>query len=720
MPSRASVGRVEQLAETGPTSLPVGTTVGPYKISERVATGADSTVYRAIHSNGQGVVLKELAPSGCVLRSGSEIRSRPGGAADFAAARVRFGAEAAALADVHSPRVPRLLEVLEANGTVYLAMQAMAGRSLAESLAGGTAPDEAALTTLLRQLGDALAEIHAAGLLHRDVKPANVVLDRESGAAALVDLGAAAAPGAIAAGPSHLTPGYGALEQYVADGNEGPWTDVYGLAALAYRVVAGAPPPSAAERLTRDDMAPASTLGRGRFSADLLGAIDRGLALAPDRRPQTVASWLDAFAMTDLEDPIAPSAQATDSTDDFAPTVAVERRPAPPPPVRPAGLIQPQAKAPRRLGRHWIVGGALLLLALVIAAALALFGPDYYRRNIKSEWLVDAAGNGDTATIMEALRDAKADSIVRVRPGTYRESVALVRPVSLVGAPDAPETVIVAPEAGVCLASGVERGLVAGFAFQGAAAPDTENGPPCIVVTAGVLRLDHVVAQGADGPALLIAGDAAPSVTNSRLLGGAGSALTIDQGAGQIAENEIVGGAKPAVVLRARADPTIRENTITGGDSVALLATAGARGRFEKNTIDAPLGSGIEIRRGADPVFSGNRIEGAGEAGIFVHQGGRGTYSDNTVMASAFSGVVVGLGAAPDMTANLIQGSGEHGVILLDGAAGRLERNVVRDNDGYGIAVVTGALTELVDNDVSGNREPQVYEGVLVAAPDGE
>lgn len=704
--------------------LPSGASAGDYRIESLIAGGFDTAhafVYRAIGPDGGSVALKECAPSACALRDGTVIRARAGLDAELAEAQRRFGAEAAALSRIASPRLPKVLAAFEANGTVYCAMEDIPGPNLAERLAEGPVPEEQELLRLIREIGEGLTALHAAGWLHRDVKPANILLDPARGAI-LADLGAAAPIGAPteAGGASFLTPGFAAPEQYVDNGNEGPWTDIYGLAALAYRAIAGSTPPAAAERLRHDAMTPAEILGRGRYSMTLLTAIDQGLALAPDRRPSTVESWLKELPMTDPADPTGPQTSSSGMAADIPPTVPVERRPVPPPAIRLGGLTRPEADPKKGgMGRWGLrIGSPLLILAVL--AALALFGPDYYRRNIKSEWLVDAGGTGDTATIMEALRTAKADAIVRVMPGTYPESLALVRPVSLIGVPEAPETVIVAPESGVCLASAVEHGLITGLAFEAAAAPGAALGLPCIVTSAGALRLDRVQARGADGPALLVTGEAAPDVTMSALYGGAGSALTVDRAGGTFQGNEIRGGAKPAVILRAQADPLLRENRIAGGDSAGILATTGARGRIEANGISTPLGSGIEVRDGADPQVSGNRIEGAGEAGIFVHQDGHGTFSDNTVMASGYSGIVLGRGGEPAMTGNTVQGNGEHGALLLDGAGGRLDGNTFRDNAGHGIAVVTGALTELIANDVEGNREPQILEGGLATAQDEE
>ena len=102
-----------------------------------------------------------------------------------------------------------------------------------------------------------------------------------------------------------VTPGYAPFEQYDA-GNEqrqGPWSDIYGLAATLYHAITGGPPTDA---LTRgmcllngdpDPLVPATACAPGRFSARLLGAVDRGLAFKACDRPQTVEEWRELFPL---------------------------------------------------------------------------------------------------------------------------------------------------------------------------------------------------------------------------------------------------------------------------------------------------------------------------------------------------------------------------------------------------------------------------------------
>jgi hypothetical protein len=145
---------------------------------------------------------------------------------------------------------------------------------------------------------DGLALVHAAGFIHRDIKPDNLHI-RTDGTPVLLDFGSAR----TAVGKAHtltilVAPGYAPFEQYYSSSeNQGPWTDIYGLGATCYRAIAGRAPIDAITRSkgilgsTRDTMVPASVIGAGRYSGRLLAAIDHALAFAEKDRPQTVAEW---------------------------------------------------------------------------------------------------------------------------------------------------------------------------------------------------------------------------------------------------------------------------------------------------------------------------------------------------------------------------------------------------------------------------------------------
>lgn len=108
------------------------------------------------------------------------------------------------------------------------------------------------INRILGSLLDGLEQVHAAGFLHRDIKPANILLD-EQGRATLIDFGAAraAVSGRSQAMTAVFTPGYAAVEQFTA-ATQGPWTDIYGLAATLHYAIAGRAPPNSIDRILDD------------------------------------------------------------------------------------------------------------------------------------------------------------------------------------------------------------------------------------------------------------------------------------------------------------------------------------------------------------------------------------------------------------------------------------------------------------------------------------
>src|SRR6185369_4749496 len=128
-----------------------------------------------------------------------------------------------------------------------------------------------------------LGAVHAQGFLHRDIKPSNIKIRRD-GVPILIDFGAAR----LAMGnrtrtlTSVLTPQYAPIEQYAAEGKQGPWSDIYSSAAVLHHAIAGEPPPQATARVGADPYRPLARSEAGRFEPAFLDAIDAALAFAPE------------------------------------------------------------------------------------------------------------------------------------------------------------------------------------------------------------------------------------------------------------------------------------------------------------------------------------------------------------------------------------------------------------------------------------------------------
>lgn len=142
--------------------------------------------------------------------------------------------------------------------------------------------------------------MHKAGLVHRDIKPDNIIV-RSDGNPVLIDFGAAIQFQADSNIEHRIiaTPAYAPPEQLVPGGRLGPWTDIYAVGATLYELVTGKPPVPAPNRLRGESIAPAVQAGQGRFSSRLLHLIDNAMSLDHSERPQSIEEFLSAFAAQD-------------------------------------------------------------------------------------------------------------------------------------------------------------------------------------------------------------------------------------------------------------------------------------------------------------------------------------------------------------------------------------------------------------------------------------
>ena len=272
--------------------LPKGFELEGHHILGLIAAGGLSFVYLAYDKRRSLVALKEYMPAPLALRTGSAtapaVHERD--VALFRDGMKCFFEEGSALASLHHPNVVRVVDFFRANGTAYMAMRYESGRTLQQHLAASGAPvEEDWLRLLFVRLLNGLREVHAARLLHLDIKPANIWI-RDDETPVLIDFGAArhALSEEGTRLPPVYTPGFAAPEMHQTRDRLGPWSDIYSVGATLYACIAQTPPPSAIERVEKDRLARASRRWAGRFSAQLLETIDSCLGLDPTGRPRSV------------------------------------------------------------------------------------------------------------------------------------------------------------------------------------------------------------------------------------------------------------------------------------------------------------------------------------------------------------------------------------------------------------------------------------------------
>jgi hypothetical protein len=337
-------------------ALRVGQAVGRYRIAAVLGRGGFGITYRALDAElGREVALKEYLPAALAVRQDGTtvVPISTSAAQDYLWGRERFVTEGRTLAALH--RVPGIVLVhdfLEANGTAYLVMELLGGQTLQARVERNAPLDAAAFDRLLLPLLDGLEQVHAAGFLHRDIKPANILLDQQ-GQPTLIDFGASrAAVAGSQAMTAVFTPGYAAVEQFTA-ATQGPWTDIYGLAATLHFAVTGHAPPNAVERMLDDSYTPLSQV-TSPIAPGARAAIDAGLAVRAADRPQAIAAWRAMFAGSSAKPPAAIGSGA-------APATVVMR--------------QPTASKPAGGQRPALIAGIALSVVAVAAAAWFLVGP---------------------------------------------------------------------------------------------------------------------------------------------------------------------------------------------------------------------------------------------------------------------------------------------------------------------------------------------------------
>lgn len=292
-------------------ALPTGTRLGEFEVLELLGVGGFGMVYRGYdHSLHRAVAIKEYIPTALVARA-PDLQLSARSSADqlpFESGLKSFIDEARLLARFDHPSLVKVYRFWEANHTAYMAMPLYQGVTLKEARSQMSGPPpEDWLRTVLWSVAQALKVLHAGNTLHRDVSPDNIFL-QDLGPPVLLDLGSARR--AITEN-SHkhtavLKVNYAPIEQYADAPNlkEGPWTDLYALAAVVHACICNTAPQPATFRLVDDRLPTLSQVAQTSqthfgtdYSRRFCQAIDHTLALQPGDRPQDIDAFVQSLEL---------------------------------------------------------------------------------------------------------------------------------------------------------------------------------------------------------------------------------------------------------------------------------------------------------------------------------------------------------------------------------------------------------------------------------------
>ncbi len=285
-----------------------------YVITRIIKRGGQGAVYQGIDQDGKVYAIKEM------LDRFVDPKER-------AEAVDRFNAEAELLQKLRHPRIPRVYSHFTDEGRHYLTMDFIRGEDLEQIIEREGRIDEQRVLRWADEICDVLAYLHGKGLIYRDVKPSNIMIE-ESGDVKLIDFGIAKLFSPIERGTQIGTPGYAPPEQY--QGLATPQSDIYALAATLHHALTGRDP--------TQEMPFSFPSARS-----LVPSISERTSAALDRALQKVAK--DRFAtMDEFRAALIPGVQPQPAQVRVAPAqpVAVPARPAPSPvPAQPVAVSPP-------------------------------------------------------------------------------------------------------------------------------------------------------------------------------------------------------------------------------------------------------------------------------------------------------------------------------------------------------------------------------------------
>ncbi len=305
------------------SELRAGHQLQEFIVERLLGVGGYSCVYLARDTRlDRKVALKEYLPATLAARGpdGLVAARLPRFEEFYNKGLQGFLNEARLLGSFDHPSLVKVYRFWAEAGTAYMVMPYYEGITLKKWLADlGAPPSERWLRDLAEPMMTALGAMHAQRCYHRDVAPDNILMlyDRKAPGSyleqkprpVLLDFGAARR--VIGDATQQLTAilksGYSPVEQYEGEESlrQGAWTDVYALCAVLYTAITGKPPGSSVARAVRDDLVPAIKAGQGRYSASFLAAIDAGLSVRPEQRPQSMQALRE---LMDAPVPAAPVA----------------------------------------------------------------------------------------------------------------------------------------------------------------------------------------------------------------------------------------------------------------------------------------------------------------------------------------------------------------------------------------------------------------------------
>ncbi|HPW56448.1 MAG: protein kinase [Thermoanaerobaculaceae bacterium] len=670
--------------------LRTGQRVGHYLLEERIGVGGMGEVWKGRHELlARPVAIKSIAPH---LAFDPQFASR-------------FRLEAKAQAALVHPRIVSVNDFFSVPEGFFLVMPLISGESLERRLERvHPLPVSDAFAIAVDILG-ALEYAHGKGVIHRDVKPSNILVDTQ-GHGYLTDFGIALMIGQqrlTQTGASIGTPHYMSPEQILRPRQLDHRTDIYSFGCVLFEMLAGRPPFDVTTEGVDADFvvkeahlrtpAPSPRAFNPALPHSLELVILRALAKQPEDRYQTCGAFASALTSAALE-PIGtattvvlPAVRAAmtpnaagPAPQESTPSSPEPRPPVPTEPVLPyvAEAVQP---APATRPSRRSSASSVFVLALLAAPLLVALGLLVLWALPASRLTVGLEG-ADERSLGAALARVRTGGTITVFPGVYRESVRIERDVELVAEGARAEVVIDGRSApAVTLKS--HRATLRGLTLR--TLGEAGNAPAAaVLVQAGEPLLEDCTITGSGEAAARLEGTSLATLRRCRVESvDMGDAMVVEGQARALLEGCEVTGARNGVVVRQDAAATLR---------------AGA--------VSACPAAGVQVLTRGLAILDGWRIERCGQTGIDIGGGGKLHMRLGTVRGGHGVGLLVREQAEAAVESTEIADNDGHGVDVV-GAQAKLVGCTIRSNGGRGVWAREGATVIIEQSTLTGNVRGQ-------------
>lgn len=720
-----SCGWVEGSEPESPQHLKPGTLLqGKYLVGRALGQGGFGITYLGWDVNLKlRLAIKEYLPQDLASRTPGHtqvsVYTSQNYRDQFEYGLQKFLQEAQTLAQFEGhPNIVSVRDFFRENDTAYIVMSYVEGITLKEHLAlsSNIIPVDKALAIIMPVL-DALVAVHEVDILHRDISPDNIFINRK-GQVILIDFGAARQS---IGEKGHslsviLKPGFAPEEQHRSKGVQGPWTDIYAVAVTLYRMITGQMPPESLDRLVDDTLIPPSGYGIA-LSANQEAAILKAVAVRAEDRFRTVRDFQRALMGEKLAEETQAGAPSSPSpTPPPPPGTGKQSTPTPPPPpsslpgaeavgrgqapVAAAAQSAAKSKPKKALQIALIVGAAFgfLFVILIIAAIIS----DDSDQAGSTELIYSVPG--DYSTIQEAIDGAAAGSVIIIEPGTYYENID----------------------------------------FKGKELTLKSTNPDDYAIVEST-----IIDGGGKGSTVSIRNGEGQGATlmGLHITGGSGGreSFDFDENGTLTNANEYLGGG---ILIMNGSAPTItqciiRENYSTeaetgegAGGGITIVGNSSAT--ISANLIDSnesDVGGGIVVAYNSsavvrDNTISGNRSPSTGNAdnfsgGVFVIYNSTATVENNTITANTspfnVGGVMVMFNSVVTVKGNTITlNSGQSascGVFVAGESDATIENNRINNNESSemcGGVIVSEFSTATVRNNNIDDNKAKLSGGVIV------